>query len=393
VNLYVIDDVTRLPIGNASVQVGTVTGVTDATGLFVASGVTGPQTIAVKAASYKSVLWVGANGANVTIDLTLTTDPPVTSADLAGAILGFNAITPPAGHHKTALVTYSQSDLVSDAENNLKTSNNRNICDTGVATDGCTFTVTARAGTVGLVAMILDHDLNGTPTNPNDDTFTVIGWATRTGVAVTNGVNQSGQDLTMVGVGNLADETVDFGSPPSALPNVGGLIGIDLGASGTLQLPSLLSPTSRTLLAPRLADFPGATYRFTAIANNGTTSTAAQSYVLSRGQTAATLTAATWLPPPTGTALTRTDGSWNAVPGALVQGADFDQDATHHLLSVTVFDGSTSFTIADLVALPTSGALLAKGTAIRGTFDVTSFAIDTDRDKITAAANQPMQIN
>src|SRR6476646_9847198 len=38
VNLYVIDDVSRLPIGNATVRVGTVDGVTDATGLFVASG-------------------------------------------------------------------------------------------------------------------------------------------------------------------------------------------------------------------------------------------------------------------------------------------------------------------------------------------------------------------
>src|SRR5947199_4808107 len=61
VNLYVIDDVTRSPVANASVAVGGMTGSTDATGLFVADGLTGPQTIAVKASGYKSELWIGAN--------------------------------------------------------------------------------------------------------------------------------------------------------------------------------------------------------------------------------------------------------------------------------------------------------------------------------------------
>src|SRR5262249_16837436 len=102
VNLYVIDDQSRLPIGNASVQVGSVSGTTGGTGLYVAQGVTGPQTIAVQAASYKSVVWIGANGANATIDMTLSNDPQVTKADLAGAIIGFNTITPAVGHHKTA---------------------------------------------------------------------------------------------------------------------------------------------------------------------------------------------------------------------------------------------------------------------------------------------------
>src|SRR5262249_47612097 len=160
-NLYVIDDASRQPITNASVQVGSVTGTTDATGLFVAQGVTGPQTVAVQAASYKSVVWIGANGANMTIDLTPANDPTGAHADLAGAILGFNTITPAVGHHKTALVTYSQSDVLGDAANNISTTGSRNICDTGTASDGCTFTVTSRTGTVGLIAVILDHDLRG----------------------------------------------------------------------------------------------------------------------------------------------------------------------------------------------------------------------------------------
>src|ERR1043165_499270 len=45
VNLYVIDDTTRQPLANATVRVGTLDGTTDATGLFVAEGVVGPQTV------------------------------------------------------------------------------------------------------------------------------------------------------------------------------------------------------------------------------------------------------------------------------------------------------------------------------------------------------------
>src|SRR5262249_18593199 len=46
-NVYVIDDTTREPVAGATVQVGTVTGSTDDTGLFVAEGVEGPQTVVV----------------------------------------------------------------------------------------------------------------------------------------------------------------------------------------------------------------------------------------------------------------------------------------------------------------------------------------------------------
>lgn len=393
VNLYVIDDATRLPIGNASVQVGTVAGTTDSTGLFVADGVTGAQTISVAAASYKSALWIGANGANVTVDLTLAADPLVMQANLSGSIVGFGSITPAAGHHKTAIVTYSQLDSLPDAENNIQTTGSTNFCDTGIATDGCSFTVAARTGTVGLIAAIVDHDLKGTPTDPSDDTYTLTGWATRTGITVEDGVDLAGQDLTLLAVGDMTSVTASFGSPPSGLPNVEGIIGVDIGTSGTFQLPFPVAPTSATLLAPALGALPGSSYRFTGIANNGSTATAAQSIVLARGQTSTALTSDAWLAPPTGLALTRSGGSWTTVSGAVVQGVDFDQDATHHLLSVTIFDGSTSFTIPSQLALPATGTLTGKGTALAAAIDVTNFGLDADRDKITSAASQPMTIN
>src|SRR5262245_42368785 len=54
VNLYVIDDVSRMPVSGAGVRVGSIDGTTDSTGLFVAHDVHGPQTITAKANGFRT---------------------------------------------------------------------------------------------------------------------------------------------------------------------------------------------------------------------------------------------------------------------------------------------------------------------------------------------------
>jgi hypothetical protein len=394
VNLYVIADATRAPISGATVRVGDLDGTTDSTGLFIANGLVGPQTVLVKAAGMRSEMWIGANGANMTIALRAATDPTPTQANVAGSITGFNQLTVPAGHNKTAIVSYSQDDKLGDAANNIPTAGNQNICSTNVPTGGCTFTVTTRAGSVALLAAIYDHDTNNTPLNGADDTFTLIGWATATGLNVQNGVNQTGVAMTMVPVGDLGNVTVAFGSPPSNMPNVAAIVGLELGAAGTLQLlPQILTPTATTLLAPKLGAFSGATYRLTALANNGDTATSAGSFKLIRGQTATSLDAGTWLGTPSSLTLTRTGGSWTSINGSLVQGVEYDLPDETHLLSVTAIDGSTSFSIPDLLALPTSGTVIARGTALMGTIDLSNFSLDDAMTKITGFSAQPVQLD
>jgi hypothetical protein len=200
--------------------------------------------------------------------------------------------------------------------------------------------------------------------------------------------------MTMVAVGDLTNVTVAFGSPPSNMPNVGGIVGIELGASGTMQLvPQFMSPTMTTILAPKLSAFSGATYRFTAIANNGQTATSSGSFKLIRGQTGTSLDAGTWLGTPSSLTLTRTGGSWTAVSGALIQGVEYDLPDETHLLSANTFDGSTSFTIPDLVALPASGTLIAKGTSLMGTIDLQDFSLDDALPKVTGFSAQPLQLD
>ena len=392
VNLYVIDDATRAPIDGATVRVGTVDGTTDATGLFVADGVVGPQTVIVKATGMRSEMWLGANGANMTLALKAQTDPTPTKANIAGTITGFETITVPAGHNKTAIVSYSQDDKLGDAANNIETPLGQNIC-TAQAAGGCTFTVATRTGSIALIAAIYDHDTKGTA-GGDDDTLTLIGWATKTGLNVQNGVDQTGVALSLVDVGDLENVTVAFGSPPSGMPNVAAIVGIELGTAGTLQLlPQILTPTTTSVLAPSLAAFTGATYRLTALANNGSTATSASSAKLIRGQTSTSLAAGDWLGLASSLTLTRTGGSWSAVDGALIQGVEYDQGETAHLLSVTALDGSTSFTIPDLIALPATGPLIARATALMGTLDLTSFSLDEDLAKVTGFSAQPMPID
>lgn len=388
VNLYVIDDATRQPIANATVRVGTVDGTTDADGLFIASGVEGPQTITVKASGHRSEVWVGANGANVTVNLAQanTASPP--SGTLTGSITGWASLAVPAGHAKVAVATYSQADDVTDEANSIAQPNNQNFC-FGAAS--CDFALTARTGKVAVIAAIIDQDLNGTPADPSDDTQTLIGWAYKTGLTVTaNGTQAVALDIVPEAM--LQTVTASFGTPPAGLSQVAGIVGIET-ADGTLQLsPMFLTPTGTQMVrAPKPeAIASGATYRFTGFASDGQ-SNPTQSIVLRRGLAGPSLAAGTWLPAPSGT-LTRTGGSWAAVAGATVHGLEYKQGATR-IVNVTTFDGSTEVTIPDLVPLP-SGTLTVALSAIGAPgLDVTNFSLDADRDKLAMIGGTTVELN
>src|SRR4030095_5392983 len=174
-----------------------------------------------------------------------TTGTPPASAQLSGVINGLSAIGVPRGHGLLAIVGYSQSDSAGEAANNLKTPDNGNL---SVGGDGA-FTVTTRTGNVALLALIYDRDAHGT-VDPSDDSMRLIGWASRTGIAVADGVDQANQDLTLIDAARLENLRVDFGFPPPGLNNVTAQAGIELASSdGTLLMPAV-SPSAPTQLAP-----------------------------------------------------------------------------------------------------------------------------------------------
>ncbi len=389
-NVYVIDDTTRLPVTGASVTVGTVTGTTDATGLFVATGVTGKQTVLVTAAGYRAEMWVGADGVNMTIDVQ-SSAPVIGSAPLTGTI-DMTSFTVLPNHVRLVGATYSQSDTVPDAANNLD-QNGSNSCLAGSATASCTVTVTSRTGNVALVAAILDDDTKGT-VNPGDDTFSLLGWAVLPGLTVANGVAQTGLVYDVVTADQTVTEKLDFGTPPAGLPIVEGIVGVELGSDGVLDLPFPATTATNSLLVPELSEFPGAsaTYRFTTIAQGSDTSPTPTSVTVIHAQTGTSISAPPWLAPATGLSVTRTTASWTSVDGALVQGLTILSGNTQ-LLSVTSFDGTTSIDIPPAAGIPASGALTANVTALAATgIDLTNFGLDADREKITADVSAPAQV-
>jgi hypothetical protein len=394
VNLHVIDDATRAPIPGASVRVGAIDGTTDADGLFIARDVFGPQTVSVKAGAYRSDVWIGANGANMTMNLTRADRGTPPSGVLAGQITGFAGLTVPAGHVKDAVVVYSQTSDLGDPANEIS-SDNTNACFVRAAGQDCTFTVKARTGRIALIAAIFDRDLNGTPAVFTDDIVTLIGWATRRGVNVAAGTTPvTGMDLTLLAPGQLQTVEVDFGAAPS-LAFVGGLVGLDLGDEGVFQLPSVVvrpgSGASAPLLVPRLDAVSASGYRLTGIASDGNPATR-QTVVLRKGLQGTQLSAGDWLPVPTGVSISRTGGSWTNVAGATVHSAEY-RAGTTQILNVTVFDGSARFTIPDLIALP-SGTLTAAVNAIGAPgLDVTDFSLDADEDKLVQVAGETVEIN
>lgn len=388
VNIYVIDGVSYKPLADATVDIGGKQATTDETGLVIFQDVSGPQTVAVKASGYRMTVWQDANGANMTIPLTLLGNLTAQQATITGSITGWDAVSVAPQHVKAAAVFYSQTDDLGDAANNIKTPNNGNICLAGTT---CNFTVNVRTGTVTLIAAVLDIDTKGTVSG-TDDTQTIIGWATSSSLQVNAGVNQSDVAMSLIAAGNLQNATIEFGTPPAALAKNDALVGIELSKDEVVQLPVLPSGATTVLVPMPTAFAPNATYRLTAIAQTTDGDMGPQSIVLRRGQTTSSLGADQWLLPPTNVTATRTSASLDAVTDAKLHSVQWS-DSTGILLEITLFDvKKTTTTIPAVVALPASGTLTAKAQGIGADLDLKNFSLDKDKELLWGVAAQPITI-
>jgi hypothetical protein len=387
-NVHVINGAGE-PVMNATVRVDDADKTTNEKGLAVFEDVSGPQTISVKAAEYRSAVWVGANGANVTIPLQPVMPPAPDQATLSGTIQGWGTVAVPALHLKAALVFYSQTDKLGDPANQIMTPGG-NIC--GLLGDPtCNWTLAARTGPLTVIAAIIDRDTKGTGTTA-DDTTTVIGWATRT-VTVERGVDQSGLELTRVEAGNLETVNVDVGTPPAGLTQTNAVVGIEVSRDEVIQLPLLLSTDQRSLLAPKRTVFgASATYRLTAVAQTASGEDGAQSIVIRRGDLDTELAAGTWLVPPTNVSVTRTSASFEPVAGAKLHVIVWEDRDGRELLDITLLD--TKLKSVDVPALVALGveASTARVTAIDADLDLEDFSLEEDRDRVFGLAAQPVAI-
>jgi hypothetical protein len=389
VNVTVVDQDDE-PIADATVEVGGVEATTDDAGVATFAEVSGRQTVTVRADGFRPAVWVGVNGANVTIPLTSLDPADIPQATLSGSIAGWDTVQPlDPGHAKAAFVLYSQTDALGDDANNLPTPNMGNIC--GVIGDVCNWQLTARAGdSVTVVAAVVNIDPQGP--GSDDDVVTIMGWATRNSITVEDGVNQQGLVLDLVEAGNLEDVSVDFGAPPSGLIENAAIVGIELGADEVIQLPLFLAGEGDAVPVPQPSVFGGSAYRLTAVAQSSSGDLGAQSILIQRGETGPALVAGDWLIPPTGVTADLDGASWEPVDGAAIHQIQYRDDLGDNVLEITVFDDSTEVVVPSLVRLLDGGATQARVSGIGATLDVTDFSLDEDRDQLFGIAAEPVDL-
>lgn len=403
VHVYVIDERTDQPIVGATVLAGTVTGTTDATGLFTATGVSGPLTVAAKATDHATAVWVGVDSQNITMSLEPNgaATPSPAKAEVSGTITGWDTMpAPPAGHIYGAVIGYSQNPEIGADDNNLDPpANNSNVCLRAPApapVQPCNWRINSRVGTVVAYATMVDLNQNGTPSDSSDDTFTITGYATSGNLTVAANTPQTGVALTPLTETTTVQPTL--GTPPAGLTNSFSVVGVDLGAAGVLRIPPLPNAPSGLVL-PTLSVASGATYELLALASEPVDDgTAAQSIVLRRGITSpSAISAGEWMPPPTGLASDRTMASFTGAAGAAVHSLEFDSasgsGSQNRVMTVLLLDGSTTVALpVDFSPLP-SGNVAYRAVAVDITnFDNQDFAFDDLTDNLVRLSSEAIRL-
>jgi hypothetical protein len=95
-----------------------------------------------------------------------------------------------------------------------------------------------------------------------------------------------------------------------------------------------------------------------------------------------------WLPPPSNILVNGGTYSFSAVTGATVAGGEIQNMQGQRVWSITVFDGSTSFSLPGLSPDPLpAGTLTFEASALKiPGVDVNNFKLDDARDKIAAVS-------
>jgi hypothetical protein len=413
--VYAIDEETREVMSSASVRVGDAAdptpceGVTDSTGLAKFQGdncpsLKGPVTVTVSATGYAPVTWIGVNGTNVTIPIRNSNPPPVATAMVSGTIDGWSTLPVPPAHHQTlALIAASQSDQLGDRANNLTQAMRtvlvglvpvpipQNLCVLNSAVSDCNWTLTTRTGAQAHVALIVDQFDNNTPDTDTDDTFTFTGLAIKRGLTFDANDVATGEMLEMLTDSDMQTFTASFASLPSGMDYMGGFPALELGAEGriALTLPAL-DMTHTTARVPKLAGaLADAHYSLIAQAQDAKDQDRPSSLAWMRNvDVGATVALSGWLPPPSNILVNGGTYSFSAVTGATVAGGEIQNMQGQRVWSITVFDGSTSFSLPGLSPDPLpAGTLTFEASALKiPGVDVNNFKLDDARDKIAAVS-------
>jgi hypothetical protein len=415
-NVYVADEDTRKPVSGATVRVGAsadpaaCSATTDSTGLAVFASpactiLKGKQSITASASGYAPSTWIGVDAANVTMNVRATTPAAVDSAIVTGTITGWDALPAPATNHNTlAIIGPSADPALSDAANNLPQDQRMvtatiggamiqvpfpaNLCIKNAYANDCSWRLKTRTGAQAHFAVVLDQDTKGTDKDDTDDTFTVIGWAIRRGLTFSKDQGADGEALTLLADADMQPFSTSFPSPPSGLDFVQAFPILQLGAEGRIAivLPALDLQHTMTKVPKLTGAFSDAKYDLLAKAQDAKDKDQPSTLSWAHGVDASKAVASpNWLALPTGLQASGGTYSFTAVADATVQGAELQTMAGKRAWSITIFDGTTSFTLPGVSPdpLPAGDARFAVSALVIPGFKVNDAKFDDLRDTLT----------
>ena len=392
-NVFVIDEDTRNLLSSAAVRVGAASelepcqALTDSTGLarFSSAGqspdggtggagcklLNGPVTLTVSASGHAPATWIGVNGGNLTVQLRAISSPPIARATVMGTIAGWDAMPAPAvNHNRLALIGASSNPGLTDRANNMDQGTRSvdvdvggqlypvdiasNVCvrnsNPAAMVNDCNWVLTTHTGPQAHFAILLDQDTKGTD-DETDDTTVVTGWAIKTGLSFGAGSTTSGESIDPIADGDMQSFMASFATGPAGLDYIVGYPVLDLGDEGriTIILPTLDS-TSKMTRVPRLTGpLAAGHYDLTATAVDDPTKSLPATITLLRNvNPSSTVAVTSWLPPPTGVATSNGVFSFTPASGATLHAAELQTMDGQRRWAITIFDGSTSFTLPGL---------------------------------------------
>lgn len=416
-NVYVADEDTRAPLAGATVRVGAsadpapCTAVTDSTGLAVIEGATcmslrGKQSVTVSAPGYAPGTLIGVNATNITAGIRPLARAAIDTATVSGTIAGWSSLPAPAsGHGTLGIVSTSQTRELGDRANEIAQGTRSvsagilgsfdvpaNACVRNVLVDDCAWQLTTRTGAQAHYAVILDQDTRGTPDDDSDDTFTVIGWAIKTGLSFAKGATASGESLALLADTEMQGMTVSLPSAPAGLDEIRAFPMLDLGADGRIPIiVPALDATHTTTRVPKLAGaLSSGRYDLLAQAQDAPDKDKPSTLGWVHGiDPSATVAVPAWLSPPGALSVVGGTYSFTATPGATLHTAEIEGDAGDRAWSITIFDGSTSFTLPGLTPDPLPAGMVrfnVDALLIPG-IDLANVAFDDARERISALAS------
>jgi hypothetical protein len=356
VNVFVIDRDSGEPIAGATVQIGELVAHSNTLGLaiFDDAALAGLVTVTVTASGMVTTTWIGVVGTSATVPLEAATPP---QAEVTGTISGWDQLPSPSlGNYNLGVVLYGITDDVGARENHLTQAAPggipANTCIKSAVSNSCAWQLNTRVGRQVLFAVIVEGDPQGTTSDPSDDTYTLIGYASSGSMTLAAGQSVTNQSLVITPTNARSPLTVGFPAAPAGLGDLLALPMLDLGDDGRLvfALPPVTPGRATAQVLTPSGPFAGS-YDLVGIATPSGAATMPYSTGFARGATVGTTTQLpAWLPAPTQVSATAGTYSFAGADTA-VRYATFSRGATR-LWNVSLFDRSTSFTLPSLPENP-----------------------------------------